>query len=122
MKRVVRFALVFIALAGLVLLVGCDEAGTSDSGGGGGGSASLRVNNNSSYTVWYLYVRPSTSSSWGPDQLGASTTISPGGSFLLTNIPAGINYDLRADSSSGNWTRYGVPMTSGGTFTWNLVN
>lgn len=100
------------------------------SGGGGGGSAgeasssvsSLRVVNQSSLTVWYLYVSPSTSSSWGPDQLG-SHVISPGGTFTVNDIPCGRNYDLKIEGAGHTTlaTRYGVYFSCGSTMSWRLT-
>lgn len=84
-------------------------------------SASLRVMNGSSYTISELYVSPSASGSWGPDQLAG--TILPGGSFTLTDIPAG-TFDFKAVSAGGTvfWTRFGTSIAGGGTFSWTLLN
>lgn len=98
---------------------------------GGGGStgtettnaatSNLMVVNNSGTTIYYLYVSPSTSSSWGSDQLG-SRVVSPGQSFTLGSIPCGINYDLRAEGSghSGLAQRFGVYFACGSTITWTF--
>ena len=42
-------------------------------GSSGGGTASLTVYNNTSTTLCYMYISPTTSSTWGDDQLGSST-------------------------------------------------
>jgi len=83
--------------------------GPSDSGGTDPGAGetdpvpsrattNLRVVNYTDTTVYYLYVSPSSSSSWGSDQLG-SRVITPGSSFTLSGIPCGINYDVKAEAS-----------------------
>jgi hypothetical protein len=77
--------------------------------------------NSSSFTISELYVSPSSSGSWGPDQL--TSTIAPGGTFTLTGITPG-TYDLRAVASDGTtfWQSMAVSITAGGTFTWTLLN
>ena len=91
-------------------------------GGGdsGGGSAILNVVNNSGTTIFYLYISPSTSSSWGNDQLGAST-IPAGGSFTFTGITPG-NYDLKAEDSSHNVIKsvFNVNI-AGPVYTWYVT-
>jgi hypothetical protein len=83
-------------------------------------AASLTVVNGSGFSVTELYVSPSTSGTWGPDQLAG--TISPGGSFTLTGIPPG-TWDFKAVSAGGTvfWTRFGTGLASGITFTWTLL-
>jgi hypothetical protein len=74
-------------------------------GGGGDDSTpvpttgSLRVTNNNALSVWFLYLSPVSSSSWGLDQLGAST-IPSGGSFTISGITPG-SYDCKAVLSNG---------------------
>ena len=127
---------VMMMVAGLSLLGGCPG---EEGGGGGGGSvggdggetgggtgsstASLRVSNQSSISIWYLYVSPSESSSWGSDQLGANV-LSPGESFNLTGIPCGRSYDLKVEGSSHNTlaTRWSVYFACGESFNWRLTN
>jgi hypothetical protein len=115
----------FFVLASFVLLVaGC--------GGGGsdilssvlpvapttGGTGSWRVVNNSSRTIMNLYISPTSSSSWGVDQLGSST-IAPGASFTVNNIPAG-TYDSKIVMSSGNsYTINNIVIAAGQTTTIN---
>jgi len=50
-------------------------------------------------SIYFLYLSPSSSSSWGPDQLG-SQTIPIGGSFTVVGMPPD-TYDLKVTSSSG---------------------
>jgi hypothetical protein len=86
-------------------------------------SATLRVANASSIRIWYLYVSPSSSGEWGPDQLG-SQILDPGEVATIRNVPCGHSYDLKVEGSSHNTlaTRYGLYLSCGETFTWTLTN
>jgi hypothetical protein len=82
-------------------------------------TGSLKVVNNYNYPITELYVAGSTSSTWGANQLSAPIPV--GGSFTVTNIPAG-NYDFLAYSSNGaSWNRWGQTIAAGTLFTWTLV-
>lgn len=121
------FGTIVIGIA-LALGSGCLHPGEEGFDGGTtgqrtSGASTLRVVNNSGSTIWYLYVSPSSSSIWGNDQLGANV-ISPGESFRVTNIPCGVQYDLRAEGS-GHGTlaeRYNVYFACGSTVTWTFSN
>jgi hypothetical protein len=99
---------------------GTGSSGGTGSTGGTGGSGSLTVINSSSVTICYLYVSPSTDTSWGDDQLGSSV-IDPGQSFTITDIPFG-TYDLRAEDCSGGNSveRSGVQIS--GAFEWTITD
>ncbi len=73
-------------------------------------SVTLEVVNYSSETVYYLYVSPSASTSWGVDRLGTSGIILPGDSFFVT-VPPG-EYDFKAVNAAGEImaTDYLVPL------------
>ena len=128
--------------AGLMLLIataaGCSNiqdgqgsAGGGDGGGedtagpseGSGSTTSLRVVNDSSQTIWYLYVSPSSIGTWGPDQLGAHV-VAPGASFTLRNMPCGRSYDLKAEGSGHRTlaTHFSAYFTCGQTKVWNLYS
>jgi len=73
---------------------------------GGGGNppppeGNLRVFNDGNLTLRQLYVTPSTSSSWGVDQLAPSFLL-PGESITLTRLYPGF-YDVQARFSDGSW-------------------
>ncbi len=126
-----------IGLALAIGLAGCtNTSGPTGSGGGsvgegdggGGGdrepvssTSSLLLVNDSSISIWYLYVSPSSSSSWGGDQLGANV-VSPGERFTLRSIPCGQRYDLKVEGSGHATlaTSYGVYFACGETMTWRL--
>ena len=85
-------------------------------------SATLIVQNDSSETIFYLYVSRSIDPDWGPDQLGSSTVIDPGESFRLEGIPCGIDYDLMATDAYDQplATTFGNRFACGDTLTWRL--
>lgn len=64
---------------------------------------SLRVFNDGNLTMWNLHVTPSSSSSWGVDQLAPSILI-PGDSLTLTRLYPD-NYDVEARFSDGSLDR-----------------
>lgn len=117
--------LVLIASVGLSGCFDSDSGGSGgDSDGDSGGSSShtLIVQNNSSTSVWYLYVSPTEDSSWGSDVLGSST-IPSGSSYTHTVSNCDRSYDLRAeDSGSGYWESWDVSMSCGGTTEWSLTD
>ena len=81
---------------------------TLSSCGGGGGSGpapegSLQVFNDGNVTMLQLFVTPSTSSTWGVDQL-APKVLQPGVSITLTGLYPG-TYDVLADFSDGSSDR-----------------
>jgi len=84
-------------------------------------TGSLKVVNNSSYTIYYLYVSPSGATTWGSDQL-STYTILPGYSYTLNLIPG--TYDMRAESTNSTyyWQQFNIPITANNTYTWSLGN
>ncbi len=91
--------------------------------GDGGPAAStgiVQFANRSDISVYYLYLSPSSSSSWGPDQLGANV-LSPGETFTLRGVPCGdVDYKLEGLGHTALLTRYGVPLDCGGGLEINL--
>jgi hypothetical protein len=84
--------------------------------------AALVVQNNSSYSIWYFYLTPCSSSSWGSDWLGSSV-IPSGSSASSGDIPPGC-YDMRAETEGASyyWEDYGTYLSAGQTYTWTLVD
>ncbi len=82
-----------------------------------GGSATLTVVNNTGTEIWYVYISPSTSDSWGDDWLG-NATIPPGDSYVF-QLSAG-TYDLKAEDKDHNVmaTRFGEQIS--GDTEWEL--
>ncbi|MBC7228271.1 MAG: hypothetical protein H5T61_13750 [Thermoflexales bacterium] len=81
--------------------------------------APVKVVNNSSHEICYIYISPSDSDTWGPDWMGKDTTI-PGGSTQTLQVPLG-TYDLRADDCDHNVldTQSGITLGADG-ITWTL--
>ena len=81
-------------------------------------TGSLEITNSSSKTITEVNVSPTTSSTWGVDQL--SGTISSGSTWTLTDIPPG-NYDLRVTySDSTITTEMGVTITGNQIYPWTI--
>ncbi|MBK9797742.1 MAG: hypothetical protein IPP58_14880 [Holophagaceae bacterium] len=94
--------------------------------GGGGGNppppeGNLRVFNDGNLTLRHLYVTPSTSSSWGVDQLAPSFLL-PGESITLTRLYPG-SYDVQARFSDGSWDQvYDVRIQDQVTTILSMLN
>ena len=71
----------------------------------------LRLHNNTFHEIYYVYISPSTSTDWGPDQLGAYT-VESGATYLFTIAPG--EYDLMAKNADGEIinSRYNVRLYS----------
>ena len=81
----------------------------------------VQVVNSSSYTIGYLYISPTSSSDWGPDQLG-SYVIEPGETFTVTDIEVG-SYDIMVQDLAHNelGATYGDYVDTSG-LTWTLTD
>ena len=84
--------------------------------------ATIKIVNNTSINIWYLYISPSSSDSWGNDQLGEDI-IPAGGSFTLGNIPSG-EYDLKVMNKDQNRKKIVVNnvFEGGNSYTWTINN
>jgi hypothetical protein len=60
----------------------------------------VKVINKSSWDVYNLYLSPTRSDKWGPDQLGEAA-IASGTSFTLHSIRCG-NYDIKIVDEDGD--------------------
>jgi hypothetical protein len=109
-----RIAL-FIAVAALLL-----AALACGGGGGGGGTSgpSVTLVNNSGQTVCYVYISPTSETTWGQDQLGSTETISSGSSRTF-NVSAGA-YDLRAEDCNHNALDEERNVNITGPYTWSV--
>lgn len=73
------------------------------------------INGSSSYSITELYISPSSSSTWGANQL--SSSIPAGGSHTVTNVPPD-TYDLKAVFSNGStYTKFDFTVSAGQTTT-----
>jgi hypothetical protein len=77
----------------------------------------LTILNNSGTTIFYVYFSLSTSSAWGPDQLG-SAVISSGSSYSWTISPG--TYDIKLEDSGHNVLRtwFSQSITSNVTYSY----
>lgn len=112
MKRLFTLiALVFASSA-------CGSDGSSSSFESGS-TGSFLVVNDSSQDLYFLYVSPSSSSSWGPDQLGTEI-LDPGESIEINGVPCGRDYDLKAELDYDTATEWDVYLPCGATVRWTL--
>jgi hypothetical protein len=79
----------------------------------------LRVYNNSTETVSYLYYRANGTATWGPDLLGAST-LSAGDTLVDSSLSAGL-YDLHAVGSNARYSdTIGIRLSSSTAAVWKI--
>ncbi|MBN1953568.1 MAG: hypothetical protein JW900_00840 [Anaerolineae bacterium] len=114
-----RKLVLFIALG--ALLAATLACGGDSNGGNGGGSTTgsqLVMINNSGSTVCYVYISPTTDTTWGDDWLGMTETVSNGSRRTFDVDPG--SYDLRAEDCSDNVLaeEYGVDIS--GTVEWTI--
>jgi len=86
--------------------------------GTAGSTASLEIINASDTDIWYLYISPSSSTTWGDDQLGAHI-IAAGERYTITDIPAG-TYDLKAEDSNHNPIETWMGVEISGAMGWTV--
>ncbi len=101
----------------VVVSDGDDE--TEDSMGVTIGAPNFRIQNNSGVSVWYVYMKSITSSTWSTDILGNSTIST--GYYMNFYINPG-TYNFLASDQSGDitWGPSADITTSTGIMTWIL--
>jgi len=90
------------------------QSGTQPQQPSGTQPAQITIVNNTGYTIWYVYISPSTESNWGSDRLGSNQTIRNGQSVTL-NLPdpTVTQYDIRIKDSDGDtYTKKNVRVTA----------
>ncbi|HYE96362.1 MAG TPA: hypothetical protein VD962_09140 [Rubricoccaceae bacterium] len=86
----------------------------------GGGTGTLIVENNTNTAIYYLYVSPCESNSWGNDQLGSNETVQPGRRRSF-QMPTGC-WDFKVEFADGREVEErGVGMVAGYSRTWTLT-
>lgn len=105
-----------------VSLTGCFQmpmagGGGGGTSGGGGGRTELMLINNTGVPIYYVYISPCSSSSWGDDQLG-SNVVMPGNTWTWT-MNAGC-YDLKAVDRDGREAVERRVQISGSGKRWTL--
>jgi len=94
--------------------VPASQSGTQPQQQSGTQPAQVTIVNNTGYTIWYVYISPSTDSNWGPDRLGSTQTIRSGQSVTL-NIPdpTVTQYDIKViDSDGDSYTKMNVRISA----------
>jgi len=78
----------------------------------------MTIVNNTGYTVWYVYLSPSDSSSWGDDWLGSS--VLRHGEIISVGLPSGGRWDIKlVDEDNDAYTKYEVSADSWIIFTFS---
>jgi hypothetical protein len=89
---------------------GDDSDGNGGDGDGDGDVTSVRVENSSSEPVYFLFVSPCTSDSWGPDQLGDDILQAGQGKTITVEPDC---YDVRAVREEDAAERRGIDVDEG---------
>lgn len=72
------------------------------------------------YSIYYVYISPTSNTSWGNDQLNSSQVISPGASETWTLSPG--QYDLRIKDEDGDtYTRRDICVPRGMLIEWRVT-
>lgn len=71
----------------------------------------IKITNNTGFTIYYLYMAPTSHSRWGDDLLGPMTI--PHGQTFDTGVPAGTTrYDIRlVDEDGDTYTKWDVDVS-----------
>ena len=83
------------------------------------GMGSLEVINESGDTIYYLYISPSDSTTWGDDWL-IDDVIDAGASYMVNNIPRG-TYDIKAADSDDDSIEMVHNVDLQGQKNWTVV-
>ena len=78
------------------------------------------LRNQSSVSIKAFYFSPSSSTSWGSNQL--SSNLPPGYTFTLRNIPENVYDIMLIDALNYSYTLYDWPMYGGNTYTLNFTD
>ncbi|MCL2252408.1 MAG: hypothetical protein FWC12_10925 [Treponema sp.] len=143
MKKIGKLFGIITAFALIMcLIVGCDfptnDNDTNGTGGNGGGGGSIdrkiTIKNDTSIDLGYLWIKPSSSTSWGSAILSGwyYETITSGQSQQITlpqSLLEYINFDIQLSTSSGatstsgsRFLRYNVPLSNGTTVSFTNSN
>ncbi len=115
----------FLGLGLLTLVAGCFGGGAAAGGGTTPhatlqaptpvGPASLQIVNRSNEPIYYIYMSPTSQSTWGADLLG-SQVLHVGQSFTISNIGAG-GWDIRVVDRSQNYKEWrNAYLEAGGVY------
>ncbi len=82
-------------------------------------ATSVVMNNQSSFTIYSMYLSPTASDDWGPDQLGEDV-VEPGATLTLSGISCG-TYDVRLTNPAGETCTISGYDICSGSETWTLT-
>jgi len=84
----------------------------------------FQIANKTGYTVYYVYISPSSSTEWGHDRLG-SNIMEHGDMLSITSIPLNTNtlYDIKlVDADSDTYTISGITLRQNQTVEFTINN
>lgn len=112
MKITIRCGVFTVLTMLFLMLVGCGGGGDDTPPAG-----SIKVANSSSSSIYKIYLSPTSTTNWGPDQLG-SNVVSSGKTVTFSVSPGW--YDAKLLMSTGNtYVVTNFEVTAGQTFTIN---
>ncbi len=100
--KIAWVAIIVFCVAVFTVLGGCSDNSANRTN-------SVLFVNDTSRTMYHLLISESSSSSWGPNQLGDGP-LAPGESIRITNISCPTEYDFKAVYNSGSSIR-GTPCS-----------
>lgn len=80
--------------------------------------ANVTVKNSSSWSLYRLYMSPSSQTDWGPDQLG-DKIVHTGGNFVLESVPCD-TYDVKIVDEDGDECVINRVDICGASETWEI--
>jgi hypothetical protein len=114
-SKIRLFGKVFIAIVMVATIYGCGVGDAATTG-------TFRITNNSGITVTEAFLAPSSSSTWGADQL--TTDLPSGSSRDIGGVSCEFTYDFYATNAPGvsDWgPQFGISIPCDGIFTMELL-
>lgn len=75
------------------------------------------INNTDGWDIWYIYISPVTSDSWGDDWLGSEILYD--GEYIVFDVPAGTYDIMLVDEDDDEYIQYGVDVYD--YYTWSVT-
>jgi hypothetical protein len=90
--------------------------------GGADATTNLTLVNSSTHSIWYFYVSPADSSTWGDERLGDVGIVSAGEQFVLPPLTAGV-YSLRVETGDDLYAEaFDNPLSADSVYTWTITD
>lgn len=100
-----------------VLMMGFLACGDDNPASSSGPVILTIINGLGSFTIYYVYVSPSGSDSWGSDRLGTANVLGPGESGTL-ELSKGV-YDIKiVDEDGDEYFRWNLQLNN--DYTWTV--